>query len=690
MLHQTLHGYRNGHRLLASSVSLPRADQEVMLGLSDTADFRYLPSPTRLLSGYPLPDQNFYVLATTWPAPEQRRPGCVWTHSLLVDVSDLGDMRFPDSLLGLYRRPDVAETDFLASFSVPLDYRDAPTPDLGGIPDDLLQTLVWAIYEPPPRPVAAVELPVDVRDAERLLLRFWGQQWPELRRTFSFAEAVTPRHVGDKVFDVQFAEIRQRRTSGDLSGVRLVHGVPNVRVPDWCAVASDDLRCPGALTRFLEMYGPEVGASRPNLATLAQIWTTSRQERPSRAEDLVRLFGSAFPGGTEASGLRVALFGPVSGRSVADDLSIMLALLTAPQVAGASFKQLDLPSRAAVAAETVSGTAALLNALVDNPSRSRVAGAVVAGLASSADPDGVELALTARDDSLAPLVRRQPRIATIPSVWTSANDQAEIWHALGESRPARSLRTEIIDVIFEVEATIDRADLVERWPDAAATVLERLSRDTEAPSTAAWLSVLSPSQVTEWLSSHRDVDLLNALASVWAPDALVSVPERIWLECSWDPQSVGDEQLVRVYVASLQWLTSEKGILAAKIFDRLFPMAVSGQLDAASLAALEALTPDISKAPPGRKVARALNRVLRKATSPTAAFLVTHHDGFAQILTEDRARGLARGLAERVAADPTVATAWQRAIIEKTAAKSQKGGLVKTVEDAIKVVRKLG
>src|SRR5271155_404982 len=152
VLHQALHGYRNGHRLLASSVSLSQSDQQVMLGLSDTADFRYASSLPRLLSGYPLPEQGFYVLAMTWPAPEQRRPGCVWTHSLLVDTTDLGKLRFPDGLLGLYRRPDLHEQDFLTPFTAPLEHSDVRTPDFAGVPEDLLRTLIWAIYEPPPRP----------------------------------------------------------------------------------------------------------------------------------------------------------------------------------------------------------------------------------------------------------------------------------------------------------------------------------------------------------------------------------------------------------------------------------------------------------------------------------------------------------------------------------------------------------
>jgi hypothetical protein len=691
VLHQTLHGYRNGHRLLATSVSLSQTDQQVMLGLSDTADFRYASSLPHLLSGYPLPDQGFYVLAMTWPAPEQRRPGCVWTHSLLVDTADLGRLRFPDGLLGLYRRPDLAEQGFLTPFATPIEHSDTRTPDLAGVPEDLLRTLIWAIYEPPPRPVAAVQLPVEPENGARLLLRVWGQQWPELRRSFSFAEAVTPRHLEGQVFDLQLAEVRQRRTSADFSGVRIVNGVPDVRLPGWCTAASDDLRSPGELTRFLATYGPESRTSRATLATLAQIWVATRQSAPGRIQELASTVRSAFPQSSEVPQLRMALFGPSPERSGGEDLPILLALLSAPEVAGDTLDQMEISNRAAAVARTAAGAAALLSALADNPNRSRIAGGLVAGLVRSPQTDGVLQAVSSHQESFALLVRRHPRIATLPSVWSGIDDAQQLWLWLRDARPARSIRIQIIRAMLDVDAHVDRADLLDRWPEASVTVLEWLSGNREASSAAAWVSALSPEHVTDWLLSHTDAELLEALASAWSSDALAAIPEQVWLEASWSPEASHDEELTRLFAASLRWLVSERGVIAAELFDRLFRKAVGNRLDAACLKDLRTLTPDLPDAPPERRLARAMNRALRGATSPEAAFGVTDRDGFAQILQEDKSRGLARRLAQALTADPTIASTWQIAVIDKSvASKNRKGNLVKTVEDAFNVVRKLG
>src|SRR3546814_20493757 len=79
---QCLFGYEDGHRLLASSMSL--GDQTSLLTkLSDLAPGTLFGSSHGYWTGLPLPELARYALFRTWPAPELPRPGCVWTHALL-------------------------------------------------------------------------------------------------------------------------------------------------------------------------------------------------------------------------------------------------------------------------------------------------------------------------------------------------------------------------------------------------------------------------------------------------------------------------------------------------------------------------------------------------------------------------------------------------------------------------------
>src|ERR1700722_18657090 len=103
---QTLHGYSDGHRLIAASaVDVTSRDAKTMLVMSDASGPSTRTSSLGYLTGYPLVESGLYALARTWSAPEMPRPGCVWTHTLLIDFSDLAVLTSMSELLGAFRRP---------------------------------------------------------------------------------------------------------------------------------------------------------------------------------------------------------------------------------------------------------------------------------------------------------------------------------------------------------------------------------------------------------------------------------------------------------------------------------------------------------------------------------------------------------------------------------------------------------
>src|ERR1700726_1813340 len=105
---QTVHGYFEGHRLLASSVRLPKDAERLVLLLSDLSGSTGGEQFDPYLTGYPVESAGYYALARTWPAPEMSRPGCVWTHTLLISEELLSGLIRPESLLDLFRRPSHA------------------------------------------------------------------------------------------------------------------------------------------------------------------------------------------------------------------------------------------------------------------------------------------------------------------------------------------------------------------------------------------------------------------------------------------------------------------------------------------------------------------------------------------------------------------------------------------------------
>ncbi|RYG96568.1 MAG: hypothetical protein EON58_11795 [Alphaproteobacteria bacterium] len=135
-----LHGYRQGHQLLDSTVSLSKADQTVVDRLSDVA------GPLRpgeifdsYLSAYPLPSGKFFVLARTWQDLTVSRAGCVRTLSAIIPAARWGalkSLRFLVDLLDASNFPSVATTVEL------IDCPDTPLPEVREfIGNELLEAL---------------------------------------------------------------------------------------------------------------------------------------------------------------------------------------------------------------------------------------------------------------------------------------------------------------------------------------------------------------------------------------------------------------------------------------------------------------------------------------------------------------------------------------------------------------------
>ena len=267
--HQTLHGYCDGHRELAASVAMDTIDARFMLALSDTSGTGGNIVSTGYLTGYPLLTGRAYALARTWPAHEMARPGCVWTHTLLIDFSDLAMLRSLNDLLALFRRPH--RRDYCS-------YRHAVTLEVGRDPITLTTTeATWArgvlaaLYaEPHEKVVAARSASIDV---ERVVLALWTQQWPRLRRSFCFCTfATADRSDGGCTFDLQLFP------STDFSARQRFPGAVEARSREdaggsWLLEAARDLARPdgNGLRSFLRRVGGDAAMGRSTFPSLSRL-----------------------------------------------------------------------------------------------------------------------------------------------------------------------------------------------------------------------------------------------------------------------------------------------------------------------------------------------------------------------------------------------------------------------------------
>src|ERR1700733_11540174 len=105
IIHQCLHGYSNGHQLLATSIELPADVKRLLLFQSDLTGSNIQPGFENYLTGYPVLNTQYYAVGKTWYASELPRPGCVWTQTLLIELVDLGKIAELVSLANLFSRP---------------------------------------------------------------------------------------------------------------------------------------------------------------------------------------------------------------------------------------------------------------------------------------------------------------------------------------------------------------------------------------------------------------------------------------------------------------------------------------------------------------------------------------------------------------------------------------------------------
>jgi hypothetical protein len=255
---QCLFGYSDGHRLLAASRNLPNDAASLLLVHSDAVPGIGL-DPNGYWTGLPLPSARAYALMRTWPAPEMPRPGCVWSHALVVASADMARFSDMQTLARLTTRPRAPRATSEYTTPILAEPTSHYSPPLMVSLTEAHQ-IFTALYAAEPRDV----LQRTGRERETALFAVWSQQWPRLRRTFAFQ---TAGFAGDtsSTFSLRFVD--------DLIGMEDKTKGP----APWERSALDDLKEPGEFRRFIWRYGADLEHGRKRFRLLAELFNVTRQ-----------------------------------------------------------------------------------------------------------------------------------------------------------------------------------------------------------------------------------------------------------------------------------------------------------------------------------------------------------------------------------------------------------------------------
>jgi hypothetical protein len=328
VIHQTLHGYADGHTLLAASCELTAIEKKALLLLSDLSGQAGTKGFDSYLTGYPLPGKRYYALARTWDAPEMPRPGCVWTQTLLLALPLLTRIRHLSELNKLFERPQLGLT---SSYSIV-------------IPAHIFtNTISSSLYSVKPRFYAiayylysktrgTVVIPAESSaEYEEDILSIWSQQWPRLRRSFSFCTgSLSIRELDNKLFELQVVpnSYGSRLSRQQVDNVNVVDLSTKTKATNWFK-AYESIQ-PQWLQEFMYEYGSDIIGKRSKFAPLCLAYTIlySEQEYSISFENLLSFFKQYFSSASEAKRLKLDLISKIIENTPDGEYHFIKTLLT--------------------------------------------------------------------------------------------------------------------------------------------------------------------------------------------------------------------------------------------------------------------------------------------------------------------------------------------------------------------------
>jgi hypothetical protein len=340
-LDQCLHGYQNGHQLLASSANLLPVENKVLLFQSDLSGSNISDGFESYLTGYPIPESNLYAFSRTWYANEMRRPGCVWTHTVLINFSDLGKIPQLESLHSLFERPIA---DHYATYETKINFEIEITPNIskGDGFDHLKKSLLVALYEYPNDTILIPSK--NPTQFEDVVLQIWSDQWPRLRRNFTFCTgALSLKKLNEKEFDLQIVPLQSISTIERQSQGSQIIKSGDQDGSDWMSILEQNSQM--SIRKFLWAYGSDIEGARKNYIPLIRIFYLVNSPNLS-LNSLSELITKYFPLRDEAMFCKVDIFGPDS--IISDKIKekeLVEYLVTTDKTEFLSFKDLRVDER---------------------------------------------------------------------------------------------------------------------------------------------------------------------------------------------------------------------------------------------------------------------------------------------------------------------------------------------------------
>jgi hypothetical protein len=409
-------------------------------------------------------------------------------------------------------------------------------------PEEMDSLILWAAYGNGASRILSVEDPAAL---EAALIRVWEQQWPRLRRAFSFRTRYRTSAQHADGFDIQIVErLEREQTRVELPDP----------VPVWVSRRRRDLGHPdSALRSFLRRYGAESENAR---TTIGPLVTVQELLGVGKRGAVPAYVCEVFPEPEPMRSLKRALLGPQDESANLWDAPeherLAFALLAEPPTA-VNLGDLEVRKRLdALWRERPEDAVQVAEATYRNGTReaeklvaaSTIKHASGAQVASLAEP---------QPQIAAAAIRKRPELLAAPELWMGAAPARQLV-ADGFSEVDQKAREEVILTLVRTDAWDAARVVVEQQPDLWWVIFGLAGQRVQAAPDALreWagrleqmLVVAGPASIGSMPAKLKGDGVMKLLAVTFPPQAGLWRQARAqrWVEAADSLAEITDERL---------------------------------------------------------------------------------------------------------------------------------------------------
>lgn len=659
IIHQALHGYADGHRLLESSYKFSNIEARTAQILSDMSGPRMIDGFETYLTGYSLPQSKIYAFARTWYAPEMSRPGCVWTHTLLIEASYLAMIQDFAILLDLFIRPVKGEpfNSYKEALRIPIKSSYESFIEPSTHQRNIARSTLFALYNTPKKIVFLIA--DNTKEYESLTIEIWSQQWPNLRRSFRFCTgSLSNRTVNGESFDFQIAPRKQllhlRRESPNAE---FVNEKTNSFSEDakWVNYAISDLtgEKDSSIRRFLWEYGSESDKGRLFYTKLIDLYIYIEDVKfgEKTLHDLIEFVGRSFPKPNELNKLKCSIFrnnlqSQNSFFPIVKESEVLNELVTTNYYSAFDAKELHVRERAKELLNNEPFRTKNLILKLDEKDITPLAEEFLLGISQSIEPKDVIEISRSHPDLLFFFLKHNPNLAISPLIWRIPyDDQYKVFNLLFNiSDQSNDFKASIVTAMLEAESDIEAEKVISQVGEYAITLFlqwfDSSIRNKTPEIKKGWKNALEshPITILNWLKNNPDADIKTNLliADSLSPNSLAVIEfgADVWLPLAKTVStSLRGAELIEISAFLLALGFNNPGLNAAELvansFEAVHNAAYEKRLGNKSWALLKDHAPSLSIWRDWDKCERlraALVESFIKYQWPTKYFLVAVQD----------------------------------------------------------------